>query len=81
MPRNDQVTRQWLLLKLLEKPCGATIEELVKSLPEDHACHARTIRRDLQALEVRFPVYCDHVDACLCMEANSGQRNEVERQF
>jgi predicted DNA-binding transcriptional regulator YafY len=62
MPRNDQVTRQWLLLKLLEKPGGATIEELAKSLPEDYACHTRTIRRDLQALEVCFPLYTDHVD-------------------
>ncbi|NLT67457.1 MAG: WYL domain-containing protein [Acidobacteria bacterium] len=62
MPRNDQVTRQWLLLKMLEKPGGATIEELVKSLPEEFACHSRTVRRDLQALEVRFPLYTDSVD-------------------
>ena len=62
MPRNDQVTRQWLLLKLLEKPGGATIEELVKSLPEELACHSRTVRRDLQALEARFPLYTDNVD-------------------
>jgi DeoR/GlpR family transcriptional regulator of sugar metabolism len=54
MPRNDQVTRQWLLLKVLEKPGGATIEELLHSLPEDYACTTRTIRRDLQALEVRL---------------------------
>jgi predicted DNA-binding transcriptional regulator YafY len=61
MPRNDQVTRQWLLIKLLEKPGGATIEELSRSLPEDYACHPRTIRRDLEALEVHFPIYTDHV--------------------
>ena len=62
MPRNDQVTRQWLLLKVLEKPGGATIEELAKSLPEDYACTTRTVRRDLQALEVRFPLYTDRVE-------------------
>ncbi len=62
MPRNDQVTRQWLLLKVLEKAEGATIEELGQSLPEDFACSTRTIRRDLQALEVRFPLYTDHVE-------------------
>jgi predicted DNA-binding transcriptional regulator YafY len=62
MPRNDQVTRQWLLLKKLEKPGGATIEELAGSLPEDYACHLRTIRRDLEALQVCFPLYTDRVD-------------------
>jgi predicted DNA-binding transcriptional regulator YafY len=62
MARNDQVTRQWFLLQALEKPNGATIEELAKSLPEDYACHIRTIRRDLQALEVRFPIYTDHAE-------------------
>jgi predicted DNA-binding transcriptional regulator YafY len=62
MPRNDQVTRQWFLLQALEKPGGATIEMLARALPEDYACHLRTIRRDLQALEARFPVYTDRVD-------------------
>jgi predicted DNA-binding transcriptional regulator YafY len=62
MPRNEQVTRQWFLLQALEKPGGATIEELAQSLPEDYACHTRTIRRDLEALETRFPIYTDRVD-------------------
>ena len=62
MPRNDQVTRQWFLLQALEKPGGATIEELTRSLPPDYACCARTVRRDLQALEARFPIYTDRVD-------------------
>lgn len=62
MPRNDQVTRQWFLLQVLERPGGATIEELAQSLPEDYACHTRTIRRDLQALEARFPIYTNYVN-------------------
>jgi predicted DNA-binding transcriptional regulator YafY len=62
MPRNDQVTRQWFLLQALEKPGGATIEELARSLPADYACHVRTVRRDLQGLEARFPIYTDRVD-------------------
>ncbi len=37
MPRNDQVMRQWLLLQALEKPGGATIEELRRYLPADYA--------------------------------------------
>lgn len=62
MSRNDKVTRQWFLLQALEKPGGATIEELAQSLPEDYACHTRTIRRDLQALEARFPIYTERMD-------------------
>ncbi len=62
MPRNDQVTRQWMILQALVRPGGATIEEIARKLPEDFACHHRTIRRDLQALEVSFPIYTDRVD-------------------
>ena len=62
MSRNDQVTRQWYLLQALGRPGGATIDELAGSLPEDYACHARTIRRDLEALEVRFPIYTDRAN-------------------
>ncbi|MGE4094524.1 MAG: helix-turn-helix transcriptional regulator, partial [Candidatus Binatia bacterium] len=56
MSRNDQVTRQWLLLQKLENARGATLQELAAALPEDYSRHPRTIRRDLEALEVRFPL-------------------------
>ncbi len=62
MSRNDQVRRQWYLLKKIEKAGAATLEELVASLPPDHACHARTLRRDLDALSTDFPLYTDRVD-------------------
>jgi predicted DNA-binding transcriptional regulator YafY len=61
MPRNDQVTRQWLLLQKLESTHGVTLEELSGSLPEDLARHPRTIRRDLEALEVRFPLIVERI--------------------
>ncbi len=32
MPRNDQVTRQWLLMQKLEQSHGATLQELAASL-------------------------------------------------
>ena len=51
MPRNDQVTRQWLLMQKLEQSHGATVQELATSIPEDLSRHPRTIRRDLEALE------------------------------
>ncbi len=62
MSRNDQVKRQWFLLRKLEVSRGATLDELVSSLPPDHACHARTVRRDLEALEADFPIYPELVD-------------------
>ena len=61
MPRNDQVTRQWLLLQKLENSRGATIQELAASLPEDLSRHPRTIRRDLEALEAAYiPLVTEH---------------------
>jgi predicted DNA-binding transcriptional regulator YafY len=62
MSRNDQVKRQWFLIGRLTGSRGATIEELVVSLPPDHKCHARTVRRDLEALEVYFPLYAERVE-------------------
>jgi predicted DNA-binding transcriptional regulator YafY len=81
MPRNDQVTRQWLLLKILEKPSGATIEELARSLPEEYSCHSRTVRRDLQALEARFPVYIEHVDGSVRWKLVEGFNRVPSLQF
>jgi hypothetical protein len=38
MPRNDQVTRQWHLLRLLESSHGVTIDEIVSPCrPITHA--------------------------------------------
>ncbi len=57
MSRNDQVTRQWHLLRRLESPRGLTLQELAGGLPDDYPKHLRTIRRDLEALEAAgFPL-------------------------
>jgi predicted DNA-binding transcriptional regulator YafY len=62
MSRNDQVIRQWFLLRKLEDSRGLAIDELARALPEDYACHPRTVRRDLQALEVVFPLVTELLD-------------------
>ena len=63
MPRNDQVTRQWHLLRQLESPRGATLQELVAALPDDFPKHLRTVRRDLEALEAAgFPLLTERAD-------------------
>jgi predicted DNA-binding transcriptional regulator YafY len=63
MPRNDQITRQWHLLRRLESSKGATLEELVHSVPDDYPKNSRTICRDIEALEaVGFPLVTEHVN-------------------
>ena len=62
MPRNDQVSRQWYLIKHLEGRRSATLQELVDALPDDFSRHPRTIRRDLEALELLFPLVTERMD-------------------
>src|SRR5262245_11576138 len=61
MSRNDQVTRQWFLLQKLESARPVTLQELAAALPADLSRHPRTIRRDLEALEARFPLVTERV--------------------
>jgi predicted DNA-binding transcriptional regulator YafY len=57
MPRNDQITRQWHLLRQLEGSLGRSLQELVDNVPDDYRKNARMVRRDLEALEaVGFPL-------------------------
>jgi predicted DNA-binding transcriptional regulator YafY len=75
MSRNDQVIRQWYLLKRIENQRGATLLELERSLPEDYRSHQRTIRRDLQALEVRFPLIMERASGQVRWRPMDGFRN------
>lgn len=57
MARNDQVTRQWHLLRRLEGSTGLTLRALAERLPDAFPRHLRTVRRDLAALEgAGFPL-------------------------
>jgi predicted DNA-binding transcriptional regulator YafY len=57
MARHDQIVRQWLLLRKLDSPRGATLAELVESVGDDYQRNPRTIRRDLEALGIAgFPL-------------------------
>lgn len=60
MSRGDQLIRQWGILNLIEAHhYGITIENLAREV----GCTTRTIRRDLEALEVTgFPLYTEEVD-------------------
>lgn len=75
MPRNDQVTRQWHVLRLLESPRGVTLDELRERLPTDYARHARTVRRDLEALEsAGFPLISEQIDGSVRWRLMDGVR-------
>ena len=50
MPRNDQVIRQWKILRLLETRGSVTLTRLRDEI--DEPAHPRTLRRDLEALSV-----------------------------
>jgi predicted DNA-binding transcriptional regulator YafY len=57
MSRNDQISRQWHLLRQLEGSPGRSLQELVENVPDDFPKNERTVRRDLEALEaVGFPL-------------------------
>src|SRR6185503_724833 len=56
MPRGNQLTRQWRLLQLLDRPEGVAVEDAAREL----GCVVRTIWRDLGVLQAAgFPIYDD----------------------
>ncbi|MCP9439624.1 MAG: WYL domain-containing protein [Nitrospira sp.] len=82
MSRNDQVIRQWHLLRLLESPGGITLDELKARLPADYARHLRTIRRDLEALEASgFPLMNERVDGQVRWRLMDGSRQAPALSF
>jgi predicted transcriptional regulator len=58
VPRNDQITRQWHLLRLLEGSQGKSLQELVEAVPDDYPKNARTVRRDIPSLAFSDIQFC-----------------------
>ena len=82
MPRNDQVTRQWHLLRLLESSHGVTMQEMVDRLPADYPRHHRTVRRDLEALEAAgFPIINERTDGHVRWRLMDGFRHAAALLF
>jgi predicted DNA-binding transcriptional regulator YafY len=76
MPRNDQITRQWHLLRRLENSQGLTLSQLVEAVPDDYPKNARTVRRDLEALEaVGFPLVTERHNSQTRWRLIEGFRN------
>ncbi len=58
MPRATQSIRQWTILRLLETNRRVTLRQCAEAL--EHACHERTLRRDIEALELSgIPIYTE----------------------
>ncbi len=75
MSRNDQVIRQWHLLRRLESARGVTIEELTESLPDDYRRHPRTLRLDLEAIEASgFPLITERAEGQVRWRLMDGYR-------
>ncbi len=56
MPRGDQLSRQWRLLQMIDRPQGVTVDDAARDLK----CTIRTIWRDLDALQkAGFPLYTE----------------------
>ena len=60
MPRGDQISRQWQILQILEaRRMGVSVPDLANELE----ANARTIYRDIEALEMAgFPLYSEKKD-------------------
>jgi predicted DNA-binding transcriptional regulator YafY len=79
MPRSEQLIRQWGILNLIESyRYGITIENLA----QETGCTTRTVRRDLEALEIAgFPLYTDEVDGEVRWKLLDAFRNAPHTPF
>jgi predicted DNA-binding transcriptional regulator YafY len=55
MPRGDQLSRQWRLLQMIDRPKGVTVDDASRELE----CTLRTIWRDLDA---DFSLHTNHTN-------------------
>jgi predicted DNA-binding transcriptional regulator YafY len=56
MPRGDQLSRQWRLIQLIDRPQGITVDDAARDL----AVTIRTVWRDLDVLQkAGFPLYTE----------------------
>jgi predicted DNA-binding transcriptional regulator YafY len=56
MPRGDQLSRQWRLIQLIDRPQGITVDNAARDL----AVTIRTVWRDLDVLQkAGFPLYTE----------------------
>jgi predicted DNA-binding transcriptional regulator YafY len=80
MARYDQATRQIMLFDSIEKSrFGLSLQQLMTALPEDYSRHSRTIRRDLETLELHFPVFATRQNGRTVWKLVEGYRGGVAK--
>lgn len=75
MPRGDQISRQWQILRILEsRGGGVSVPDLASELESN----VRTIYRDMEALEIAgFPVYNEKEDGVDRWKFVEGYRSKI----
>jgi predicted DNA-binding transcriptional regulator YafY len=82
MARYDQTTRQLFLLARIESSrFGVTLQELVDSIPDDYPRNPRTVRRDLEAMELHYPVYATRQNGRTVWKLVEGYQSVPQLRF
>jgi predicted DNA-binding transcriptional regulator YafY len=82
MARYDQATRQLFFLARIEASrFGVTLKELAATLPEDYSRHPRTVRRDLEAMELHYPVYATRQNGRTVWKLVEGYQSVPQLRF
>lgn len=83
MPRNDQAVRQLIILKKLESSrLGLTLQQLAEELDLSAARHPRTLRRDLDAIELAgYPLLTERIDGSTRWKLLDGVRQAPALRF
>ena len=75
MPRRKQLTQQWQLLQLIDRPAGVAVDDAARGL----GCAVRTIWRDLRVLhDAGFPI---DDDAATVVDRSGGCRTNFEKRL
>jgi predicted DNA-binding transcriptional regulator YafY len=79
MARSDQLGRQWKIIRaLIASRKGISVRDLAAELD----CHARTVYRDLEALQVAgFPVYSERIDNSSYWHILESARHQIPIPF
>lgn len=62
MARGDSIVRQWYLLSKFGNPCGATLSELMGTVPGEYFRYLRTLRRNLEYLGFFLSISTERID-------------------
>jgi len=76
MPRNDQISRQWKIMRLIEqRRFGISVPDIAKELN----CNVRTIYRDIEAISYSgFPIFDEKLDGVQVWKSLRGPSQNLQ---